>query len=89
MPACVAQRIVELGNPAKVRIGHEGYVAVGKRIIPWMDIRRVDRMTSWGSPLLVRITLFDDSRMLLVYPGDLDSCCCLRSLPGESTSPQY
>ncbi|HEY2018050.1 MAG TPA: hypothetical protein VGH38_31310, partial [Bryobacteraceae bacterium] len=22
----------------------------------------------------VRVTLFDDSRMLLVYPGDLDSC---------------
>jgi hypothetical protein len=22
----------------------------------------------------VRITLFDDSRMVLVYPGDLDSC---------------
>ena len=46
---------------------------IGKRIIPWMDIRRLDR-TGWISPLIVRITLFDDSRMLLVYPGDLDSC---------------
>jgi hypothetical protein len=53
---------------------HEGYVSIGKRIIPWMDIRRLDR-TGWVSPLLiVRITLFDDSRMVLVYPGDLDSC---------------
>ncbi len=52
---------------------HEGYLAIGKRIVPWMDIRRVDR-TGWISPLIVRLTLFDDSRLLLVYPGDLDSC---------------
>jgi len=52
---------------------HEGYLAIGKRIIPWMDIRRLDR-TGWISPLIVRITLFDDSRFILVYPGDLDSC---------------
>src|ERR1017187_1612414 len=52
---------------------HEGYVSIGSRIIPWMDIRRLDR-TGWISPLIVRITLFDDSRLLLVYPGDLDSC---------------
>ena len=52
---------------------HDGYLSIGKRIVPWMDIRRLDR-TCWISPLLVRITLFDDSRLLLVYPGDLDSC---------------
>jgi len=52
---------------------HEGYVTTSSRIIPWMDIRRLDR-TGWISPLIVRITLFDDSRLLLVYPGDLDSC---------------
>jgi hypothetical protein len=52
---------------------HEGYLAIGKRIVPWMDIRRLDR-TGWVSPLIVRITLFDDSRLTLVYPGDLDSC---------------
>jgi hypothetical protein len=52
---------------------HEGYISAGSRIVPWMDIRRLDR-TGWISPLIVRITLFDDSRMILVYPGDLDSC---------------
>ncbi len=52
---------------------HEGYVSIGKRIVPWMDIRRLDR-TGWISPLIMHITLFDDSRLLLVYPGDLDSC---------------
>jgi hypothetical protein len=52
---------------------HEGYLAIGKRVIPWMDIRRLDR-TGWISPLIVRVTLFDDSRLVLVFPGDLDSC---------------
>jgi hypothetical protein len=52
---------------------HESYLSIGKRIIPWMDIRRVDR-TGWNAPLIVRITLFDDSRLRLIYPGDLDSC---------------
>jgi len=52
---------------------HEGYLSVGKRIIPWMDIRRLDR-TRWISPLLLRVTLFDDTRLFLLYPGDLDSC---------------
>jgi hypothetical protein len=52
---------------------HEGYLSVGKRMIPWMDIRRLDR-TGWVSPLIVRLTLFDDTRVILIYPGDLDSC---------------
>ena len=52
---------------------HEGYISIGNRIVPWMDIRRLDR-TGWISPLIMRITLFDDSRVILVYPGDLDSC---------------
>jgi hypothetical protein len=51
----------------------EAYLAIGKRMIPWMDIRRLDR-TGWLSPLIVRLTLFDDTKVTLVYPGDLDSC---------------
>jgi hypothetical protein len=52
---------------------HEGYLAIGKRVIPWMDIRRLDR-TCWMSPLVVRMALFDDTRVRLIYPGELDSC---------------
>jgi hypothetical protein len=52
---------------------HEEYLAIGKRRVLWMDIRRLDR-TGWISPLILRMTLFDDSRLLLVYPGDLDYC---------------
>jgi hypothetical protein len=51
----------------------EAYLTVGKRMIPWMDIRRLDR-TGWLSPLIVRLTLYDDSKVTIVYPGDLDSC---------------
>ncbi len=51
----------------------EPYLRVGKRMIPWIDIRRVDR-TTWLSPLAVRLTLYDDSRMILVYSGDVDAC---------------
>ena len=53
---------------------HEAYLAIGRRLIPWMDIRRVDRACSLVSPLAIRLTLFDDSRLMLVHSGDLDSC---------------
>jgi hypothetical protein len=51
----------------------DAYLAIGKNCIPWMDIRRIDR-TGWLSPLIVRLTLYDDSRITLIYPGDLESC---------------
>lgn len=51
---------------------HETHLQIGRRSIPWMDIRRLDR-TGWLSPLLVHLTLFDNSRILLVYAGDVDS----------------
>jgi hypothetical protein len=51
----------------------EGHLRIGTRVIPWIDIRRLDR-TGWMSPLVVRITLYDDQRVLLVYPGELDAC---------------
>ena len=62
--------ILALRPPVEIQ---EACLAIGKRSIPWMDIRRLDR-TGWLSPLIVRLTLYDDSRVLLVYPGDLDSC---------------
>jgi hypothetical protein len=52
---------------------HENYLAIGKRTVAWSDIRRVDR-TGWVSPLVLLLTLFDDTRLVLIYPGDLDSC---------------
>jgi energy-coupling factor transporter transmembrane protein EcfT len=63
----------------------ESHLTIGQRRIPWMDIRRLDR-TGWISPLILRLTLYDDSRFLLMYPGDLDSCnTLLRHLRRFST----
>jgi hypothetical protein len=57
---------------------HEGYFSVGKRVVPWMDVRRLDllRFDRVGSisPLILRVTLFDDSRFTLIYPGELEDC---------------
>ncbi len=50
---------------------HDTHLAVGTRIIPWLDIRRVDR--GWNMPLMVHVTLYDNSRILIVYPGDTRS----------------
>ena len=38
---------------------HPHHLSMGSRTIHWLDIRRVDR-TGWVSPLIVRLTLFDD-----------------------------
>ena len=58
----------------------ESVLRVGGRVIPWADIRRLDA-TGWLSPLVMRVTMYDDSRFTLIYPGDLESCKTLvRSL---------
>lgn len=51
---------------------HEKHLVIGRRLIRWSDIRRVDR-TGWLSPLIVQLTLSDDSRIVLIYPGDQES----------------
>lgn len=51
----------------------DAYLAIGKNCIPWMDIRRIDR-TGWVAPLVVRLTLYDDTRLTLIYPGDPEAC---------------
>ena len=51
---------------------YERHLAIGRRKIAWSDVRRVDQ-TGWNTPLAVVLTLRDDQRVLLLYPGDLDS----------------
>ncbi len=51
---------------------HEKHLVIGRRVIPWSDIRRLDR-TGWISPLVVHITLHDKSRIVLIHPSDQDS----------------
>ena len=52
---------------------HEGHLLIGRRSIPWDEIRRVDQ-TGWHSPLALHLTLLSGERLLLLYPGDYDAC---------------
>lgn len=54
----------------------ETHLAIGRMLIPWHDIRRIDQ-TGWNTPLAVMLTLRNQQRILLLYPGDLDSSSSL------------
>jgi hypothetical protein len=55
---------------------HPHHLTVGSRTIHWLDVRRVDR-GGWMSLLIVKLTLFDDTRVIVIYPGNLDTCQAL------------
>ncbi len=50
---------------------HPHHLRIGSRVLPWVDIRAVDR-TGWVSPLVLFLTLVEGERKLLVYPGSLE-----------------
>lgn len=52
---------------------HDEHLRIGRSTIRWDEIRRLDR-TGWNAPLAVHLTLADDRCLLLLYPGDFDSC---------------
>jgi hypothetical protein len=65
---------------------YDAHIEIGKRVVPWQDIQRVDR-TGWISPLVVRLTLFDDETMTIIYPGEVDCCKhVLRTIRQMATS---
>jgi hypothetical protein len=65
---------------------YDAHIEIGKRVVPWQDIQRVDR-TGWISPLVVRLTLFDDETLTIVYPGEVDCCKhVLRTIRQMATS---
>lgn len=73
--ACV---VLYLASRPCVEI-YENHVKIGNHAIPWRHIRRLDR--SSNLPLMVRLTLADKTRILVVYPGDSNSSSgLLRSL---------
>lgn len=49
----------------------ESHLRIGRHTVPWIQIRRVDR--SANLPLIVRLTLADKSRILIVHSGDAES----------------
>lgn len=46
------------------------HLKLGGRAIPWAQIRRLDRSSTL--PLVVQLTLADKTRLLVVYPGNMD-----------------
>ena len=78
-PALVAMGLFLLTSGLMIYLGlrppveiRERHLVIGRLAVPWESVRRVDR-TGWLSPLVVWLTLADDTRIRLVYPGDLDS----------------
>jgi hypothetical protein len=63
--------LIVLALQPPIRIAEE-HLTIGRRVIPWREIQRLDR-TSWISPLIVHLTLAGDRRIVLVYPGDVDA----------------
>ena len=62
---------------------YESHLKIGSHAIPWRHIRRLDR--SSNVPLMVRLTLADKTRVLVIYPGDPNSSGgLLRSLRRHS-----
>ena len=55
---------------------YETHLAIGRIRIPWREVRRIDQ-TGWNTPLAVMLTLRGQQRILLLYPGDLDSSSSL------------
>lgn len=47
-------------------------LSIGRHSIAWRDVRRVDR-TGWVSPLVLYLTLSNNRRIVLVYPGGMDA----------------
>lgn len=50
----------------------DSHLAIGSRIIAWDEVRRLDR-TGFVSPLVLNLTLVNNRKVLLVFPGGLES----------------
>ena len=66
--------VLYLGLRPAIEI-YEKHLKIGRKTIPWNQIRRLDR--SSAAPLIVRLTLADKHRHLLVYAGDPDAATSL------------
>jgi hypothetical protein len=57
----------------------EQHLAIGRWKVPWSQIREVDH-SGWLVPLVVRLTLEQGERKLLLFPGDKESGTALLRL---------
>jgi hypothetical protein len=54
-------------------------ITIGKRSIPWSSILKI-QTTGWLTPLVLRLTMENGSKAILIYPGDLESSSRLREI---------
>jgi hypothetical protein len=54
-------------------------LTIGKRSLPWSSITKIET-TGWLTPLVLRLSTEDGRRLLLVYPGDLESSGRLKEI---------
>jgi hypothetical protein len=69
--ALTAASLYYLASRPAIEI-HEHWLRIGNEMIPWNDVRRIDR-TRWTSPLVLYLSLVDDRRIQLVYPGEAEA----------------
>lgn len=50
----------------------DSHLIVGKRSIAWSDVRRVDQ-TGWVSPMVADLSLADQTRLRIIYPGETET----------------
>lgn len=55
---------------------HPSHLAIGNERFPWNQIRQVNH-TGWFAPLVLYLTTQDGRRLMLQYPGDLESATFL------------
>ncbi len=51
---------------------YDSHLAIGDRLIGWNEVKKLDR-TGFVSPLIMRLTLANNRRILLIYPGGLEA----------------
>ena len=77
--------VLWLGLRPAIEVTEES-LRTGKRTIAWREVRRVDQ-TGWISPMVVDLTLSDQTRLRLIYPGETEeSNRLLRIIQQRSTA---
>ena len=74
-----AGMLLGLATRPEIKV-YDAHLEIGKRIIPWQDVRAVDR-TGWISPLIVKLSLYDDETIRarsIRAKSIAASICCAR-----------
>ncbi len=67
----------------RIRVSEQGIQVGQKRKVAWEDVVSLET-SRWTSPMMARLTLADESRVTILYPGDGLSCQHLLHLIGRN-----